>query len=365
MATTNSKDQLLHTALGQIAICVGIALATWFYALPKYHELTDSVAAANSSIVGYTSMEQKGMTYEEIQSSLKGSPANQELLRITTEHPAETKAAINNTSKSPYLTWLRQSIDDKTEKDTLQNEMARLNSVLPSLSPINNGIEQNAISLKMYVNFIENNIIKAFGLESVNPVGIQNVRYGKAAGDNVPASIGVFDSEISFDATNDNIANMINYINTLWNSDILNGTGTTGVNVKTGALVSPLVTIEELSLQKNLDTTKPSEKNTGRVTLRFYVRGSSTTDITYLFETINKRKTTLKKSIDDAIAYCNTQTSCTKKSQLEVISRKYTEFTRSDATTKKRESLDGLYALGATLDTINAIEKELNTITGK
>ena len=53
------------------------------------------------------------------------------------------------------------------------------------------------------------------------------------------------------------------------------------------------MTIESLSLQNLLDANNPNVRNTGRVTIRFYVRGSSKEDITFLKEAIKEQETVL------------------------------------------------------------------------
>jgi hypothetical protein len=68
--------------------------------------------------------------------------------------------------------------------------------------------------MRRYISFVENNILKQFGIESTAALGIQNIKYGKK-GSSTPEVLGSFDTEITFTATNDGIAKMIDYVNTL------------------------------------------------------------------------------------------------------------------------------------------------------
>ena len=80
--------------------------------------------------------------------------------------------------------------------------------------------------MRRYIAFVENNILRQFGIESTAALGIQNIKYGKK-GTDMPEVLGSFDTEITFTATNDGITKMIGYINTLGRPDILLDTGST------------------------------------------------------------------------------------------------------------------------------------------
>jgi hypothetical protein len=67
------------------------------------------------------------------------------------------------------------------------------------------------------------------------------------------------------------------------------------------------MTIETLSLENSLDSTRPEAINNGRATIRFYVRGSSKEDITFLKGAITSRKEALQKGIETAKAECKKQ----------------------------------------------------------
>ncbi len=106
------------------------------------------------------------------------------------------------------------------EKKTLEMKKARINSILPTLNPIDSNETDESMNLRKYIAFIENNIIHQFDIESESPLGIQNIQYGKKNGP-IPETIGSFDTEINFKSTNANIAKMLDYINTLGRPDVL------------------------------------------------------------------------------------------------------------------------------------------------
>ncbi len=177
--------------------------------------------------------------------------------------------------------------------------------------------------------------------------------------------MGSFDAEIAFTANNSDIVKMIDYLNNLGRPDILSDTGTTlPVNLPE-IMSNPIVVIDALSLRTMLDPAKPTEENTGRMTLRFYVRGSSTTDMDYLVGTLASHIAKLKTRIDTNLKDCSTDNTCTKLKELQKISYKYNEFIRGTQTDDLGTGVEKMYRLSAKLNSINAIEKELTNLTGK
>jgi hypothetical protein len=226
------------------------------------------------------------------------------------------------------MTWLDSAIGaSSSDKKKLAIKKARLNSILPTLNPISNNLMEETVSMRKYISFIEENILKQFGIESNAALGIQNIKYGKR-GTIMPETLGSFDTEIAFVSTNLGISKMIEYVNTLGHYDLLLDTGATSTG-PTGIMSNPLAMIDSLSLQKTLDLSKPNDENTGRMVIRFYIRGSSITDIAYLTETIKSRKEALKKKIDAAILKCSTDITCSGKKNLDLLNRKYSEFLRA------------------------------------
>jgi hypothetical protein len=98
---------------------------------------------------------------------------------------------------------------------------------------------------------------------------------------------------------------------------------------------NPLAMIDSLSLENTLDLTKLNEKNSGRMTLRFYVRGSSATDIAYLKTAIATRNGALGKKIELKLTNCTKDTTCTNTLRLQALSKKYKEYNSSNASAKR------------------------------
>lgn len=90
------------------------------------------------------------------------------------------------------------------------------------------------------------------------------------------------------------------------------------------------MTVEALSLENTLDSTKGDDLNTGRVVIRFYVRGASNQDVTFLQGAFTERLTGLKKEINNALEECQKQDLlCPNLPKIKDFQKKFTEFERS------------------------------------
>lgn len=364
MSTKNQREQLMHTAVGQIAIIVLVLAGTWLYTLPLYSKLSASIVSTNEAIELFTETSKNGIPYKELNTLLGKNKWQEELLWIIQSAPKETQEAIKKIGGEPYLTWLVDAIGKSNDdKEKLSLKKARLNSILPTLNPISNNITEETVSMKKYITFVEENILKQFQIRSTASLSIQNIKYGKKWGI-MPEVVGSFDNEVAFKATNENIIKMINYINLLGHPEIL--TETWVISGGTPAIMSnPLAMIDSFSLENILDPTKPNEENSGRMTLRFYIRGSNTTDIAFLWSTIVSRKAVLSKKIETTLATCLAEITCPKKKDLQLLSRKYTEFSRSSEGKKATQGTELIYSLSSELDSIKSLEDEYNKLTGK
>lgn len=172
------------------------------------------------------------------------------------------------------------------------------------MSPISNSLDEEYITLKEYIKFIESKFLVTFDIKSNIVLGIQGISYATKSGS---TSVGTFDLRLDFKASNSNIAKLITYVNESGNPAILTYSGVLADDKVPRILSNPLMTIETLSLENSLDSTRPEAINNGRATIRFYVRGSSKEDITFLKGAITSRQENLQKAIETAKAECKKQ----------------------------------------------------------
>ena len=90
------------------------------------------------------------------------------------------------------------------------------------------------------------------------------------------------------------------------------------------------------SLQNFLDADNPNGENSGRATLRFYVRGISKDDLLYLRETIKSRQEEFSRKIKESLKGCEKDgVICVLYiKKLTALQLKFQEFQRSVTATK-------------------------------
>lgn len=154
-----------------------------------------------------------GIDYSTLGTLLAGKPERAELIKIIQSDPDGTRKVIQKTGTKPYLDWLTQSIGDSDEdKKILIKEKAKLNSILPTMSPISSNIEEENITLKQYVKYIEGTILKQFNFDTNVIISMQGITFG-SKGD-MPENVGMLEFRFDFKGTNSEIARFIDYINT-------------------------------------------------------------------------------------------------------------------------------------------------------
>lgn len=371
MLSNSQKEHLTYTAIGQIFTLVVLGVFTYQYILPGLWEISEVKGKAQISIDSYNSVLKEGIDYAGLAKILESRPENAELVKIIQSDSKTTQEIIKKpgTSQKDYIDWIKwEIILSAKDKDNLKLEKSKLNSIIPTMSPLSSSIEEENITLRKYVKFIENNILKRFNFDSNIIIGMQWITFGVKWGA-IPENLGVFDFRIDFKATNSDIIKFIDYVNNAGKPDILSLSGTTTINPQSLAVLSnPLITMENFAIQDKLDKDNLDKINNGRATLRFYVRWVSKEDITYLKENLKARQVKLKTSIDDNIKICEKDTilCASYNKKLTIFNQKYLEYIRSsDISRSTLWGSDEIYGLTQSVETLKSLEKEFETILPK
>ena len=363
MISTSQREHLTYTAIGQAASLVAVWLLLWLYVLPGFATISTNIETANTAIDEYTTLRDNGIPFNELLKTLTPIKSKEELVKIIQAAPKETESAIKKQGKGEYLLWLKNAIGNSDEdKKKLVQAKQKLNSILPTMSPIGTNIDEENVTLKQYIRFIEGNILKTFDLKSNIPLGLQGIAYGDGR-NGVPKNVGTFDLKLDFKATNNNIQKLINFVNNSGDPTILSDSGVITDETKIPRVLSnPLLTIESLSLQNTLDLTRPGDLNSGRISMRFYVRGSSKDDIAFLKEAVKEREWALWKQIEAAIAECKKRDIlCNNQTRLEEFNTKYKEFLRSLGGISSGG--DPIYTINNEVNSLRSLEEEFQTLT--
>lgn len=134
---------------------------------------------------------------------------------------------------------------------------------------------------------------------------------------------------LNFKSSNERVKELIDFVNLSGNTEILTQSGILDSQDIPEIMSNPLITMEAFSLQDPLDLKNPDKINNGRVTIRFYVRGSSMDDVTYLRENLKTRKDELLANINSAVSGCQqNEVLCSQLEALQEFQKKYNEFLR-------------------------------------
>jgi hypothetical protein len=153
---------------------------------------------AESAITSYKEVKDKWYSYEQVTGILAAMPEKEELMKIMQATPEESRVALQKDWNGDYLPWLKNTINASDEdKQKLVQAKKKINSILPTMSPISGSIDEENITLKEYILFIEREILKRFELDSNMSLGIQGLTYGNAW-NGIPTGIGTFDLESEF-----------------------------------------------------------------------------------------------------------------------------------------------------------------------
>jgi hypothetical protein len=379
MLSNSQKEHLTYTAVWQVVILVALVLVIFRYIVPGVQEIGAQADRAQVSIDSYGATVKDGISDANLQSLLQGKIEYGELVKVIQSDINAAKEAIKKDNMSikeggtndysctgvEYITCLKNVLwrSDK-EKENIKKEKAKLSSIIPTMSPFSNNIAEDNITLKQYVNYIEKTILKRFNFDSNVIIGMQGLTFGKKGGA-VPESIGMFDFRLDFKASNDDIIKFIEYINESWKPTILSQTGLLASADIPAAMSNPLITMESFSVQEKLDPDNPTKENSGRATLRFYVRGVSQDDLIYLKENLKAKQAELEALITENVKNCekNGVLCASYKGRLFAFQSKYQEYVRSLQTARiSVTGSDEIYALTQSANTLKSLEEELSSI---
>ena len=385
MISTSQREHLTYSLILQVAILTWLAILTWTYILPWMQVIHANQIAAKSSIEKFKKIKESWLEISELEVILSAMKGKGELLKIIWASREATGQVIRKDESGDYINWLYEKLAESSkDRNDLKAIKMLINSILPTLSPTNSNIDEEHMTLKSYISFIEKEFLKKYNISSNIVLWVDGITYGA---DTMAPGVWNFELRLEFRATNENIQNLITYVNRSWNPDLLSSTGITISSEDTDAsirskiiryikawtkdtsestdtvlLANPLMTVESLSLENVLDSRKPSAMNNGRITIRFYVRWSSQEDLVFLQNSLIDRQETLRKEIASAIAECGKQSLlCTNEPMLKKFETKYNEFSRSLDGTKWIQSIDITILWQISLS-LRALNEEFNTI---
>lgn len=178
MLSNSQKEHLTYTVIGQVVTLMAIGIFSYQYVIPGISTINANLATANEEIENYQKTYDTGISFANLGNLLSGKPERLELVKIMQSDPPETEKVIQKIGNQNYLDWLTQSIGKSdNDKQILIQEKAKLNSIIPTMSPVSTNIEEENVTLKQYVRFIEGTILKKFNFDSNVVIGMQGITF--------------------------------------------------------------------------------------------------------------------------------------------------------------------------------------------
>lgn len=371
MISTSQKEHLTYTLVWQVITLIAVWIITWQYIIPGFAKIDENLTKAEKAVTSFGEATEKWYEYGRLSAILTEMWNKDELLKIIQATPNETKIAIQKEWNWDYLSWVKNAINASEEdKKKLVQAKKKINSILPTMSPISANIDEENITLKQYIKFIEWRLIKNFNLDSNISLWIQWLSYGNPS-NWVPSSIGMFDLRFDFKAPNEDIKRFIDFINDSWNSDILSQSWLLTEDQIPEIMSNPLITMEWFSLQDTLDVkNNPTKLNSGRASIRFYVRWASKDDVNYLKENLKSRKEEFQKRVDNAVSECRkNEVLCSQLDKLTAFQIKFNEFLRwvgwDGWTNIWWTWINDIYLLSQQVISLRTLEAEFDTFNAK
>ena len=177
----NTREQLTYKAGLQIFFLVVAFAITMLFTLPKLQEVSAQADLANAAVEKFANISNQWINSTNLISTINRIWNNSELVEIITKAWDDIIPIITKTGSKPYLEWLKEnSLNDTADMAKLADAQAKINSIIPTISPISNNRDLKSITLREYISFMEEHILAKYGIESTSPLGIDGVKYQEA-----------------------------------------------------------------------------------------------------------------------------------------------------------------------------------------
>ena len=255
-------------------IVVWLLIFAFNYIIPKYDVISSISAQWNSLFTDIKKIEYYWYSVNDLQ------------VLFTKHQFTDTKNLFVDKNKLTSTLTKSPDYNDKTYNEWLNGEIWKLDfynseiqnnknilwNIIPTFSDSAWSVKwvDNKITLETFINYIEENLLKKYNLQSFSSIWIDNVTFDKDKKNN----IWIFKLDLDISWKNSNIKNFIKNIQESWQLKI-NDEWKLEWNISKNQnslsdLSNLLITIDNLSLNDNI--IDDDEDNTWNITLQFYVK---------------------------------------------------------------------------------------------
>lgn len=258
----------------------------WIY--PSHSEMLEKIDQANATFSKNNEIKSNWFSYDELYQIMNTKWFQKDILDLMKDR-TKAEQAIKKTWWWDYISWLNSEIAKNT---VLTSEISKNEKIIWNILPVfyqywstqwstSTQIKQQ-ISLENFINFVENNILRKFRINSFSTLWIDNITFGsddptqtQSNSRNIKDdSVWSFVLKLEFEAKNEDLVNFLDNIQKSWKLNIVDwklANQVSASNIDTYSnLDNLLITVDNLVLKDSISNAW--EKNSWNIALRFYVR---------------------------------------------------------------------------------------------
>ncbi|EKE26506.1 MAG: hypothetical protein ACD_4C00259G0002 [uncultured bacterium (gcode 4)] len=255
-------------------IVIWLLIFAFNFIIPKYDEISSISAQWNTLFTDIKKIEYYWYSVNDLQTLFaKHQFTDTKNLFVDKNKLTSTLTKSPDYNGKTYNEWLNDEIWKLDFYNSeIQNNKNILWNIIPTFSDSAWSVKwvDNKITLETFINYIEENLLKKYNLQSFSSIWIDNVTFDKDKKNN----IWIFKLDLDISWKNSNIKNFIKNIQESWQLKI-NDEWKLEWNISKNQnslsdLSNLLITIDNLSLNDNI--IDDNEDNTWNITLQFYVK---------------------------------------------------------------------------------------------
>ena len=316
------KQQALVRSIILSALGITIlAVIAFVYIIPTYTEISSKIADINAVNADY---QKKSNNWLEVAEFFSLATQHAKLTFNEEERKNSKDIALLLKKSDPSLTysdWVNKELAKKDEYSTLAEMNDKIISgIIPTYSELitdNSFFEKNRITLTDLVFFVENDLLKKFDLTSFSPVGFNNLSFAKQK--SAVINIGTYKIPLELSGTNRNLLDFITHVQNSGKITIEDGKIVPPKNIDTLGFSNLLMTMDQISFQDSFE--KPEKENSVSVTLVFYARAKSYSDLLKIRASLADSSKKLSEGVKTYAELCTnlTDAMCKNENSLKAI----------------------------------------------
>lgn len=361
--------------LAVIAVCAAILVS---FAIPRFENVNAKISETNSLIVQVNGLKDQGINIDDFTAeAAKAGGKNVKSPLLSDKEKISAVMRKDPKYSGTYYEWLNEEVGKDAQSrydEAIVQKREIIGNIIPtfaeSIAGDNIGFDRDRITVASFVRYIEENLFKAFDVQTFGELGIDKVQFDNSK--NSVVNIGTFTVDFTIEGKNGQILKLIDY---LQNSGKL--------KIEGGRLISPypvsrnkkdptlsdlnnlLITIDKLEAEKSMFN--ETDSNNVKFSLSFYVKGRTYSSLIEIRSLVVQKIKKLKDDIGSLSKKCATGNSelCSSDVGITAVSAVKSMVPEIDSIDKRMQEIvknAQVNDLGAEFDKIFSIYASVRAI---